>query len=377
MLRSAILSGASGIRLDTLGELSLKNALVEADDDPSFAKAVRKVQREVRGRPKAKGLRIALRRLQEGKDPEGHSGPSRVNLIERLKWKLRGPSSLTDDLNFRGRVQTAASSVAAFAQFRSEVLDRITDLDFEAGAQYAASFLTMSPIYREVLATFRRNDEVGDPATFQYPEIGRFSANTLRYVKVLSDMEILFGSLNGFHIVEIGGGYGGQCRLIMSRFRPATYIMIDLPEMLRLARCYLKYFGVDGSVTFRKPFHWFSQKSIDLVISNYAVSEIRRSVQDRYLRDIIKKARRGYILYNATSLSKGIERHSSKTPYELAEFAARIEGATVATDRPLLVKHDKTLGNALIHWDHGESAESPCGRFGESGRLRDRGIQCR
>jgi putative sugar O-methyltransferase len=352
VLTSAILNGASGIQLDTLGELSLANALLEADDDPSFTKAAKNVLREIRGRPECAGLQLAVQRLRDGKSTGAHSGASKVNLIERLKWRLRGPSSLTDDLELRGHVQTAALSLVDFAQFRSKLLDRITELNFTAGAQYAQSFLGMSPTYREFLPVFRRNDEVGDPTTYEYPEIGRFSAATLRHVKFLSDMEVLFGSLHGFHIVEIGGGYGGQCRLIMSRFKPATYTIIDLPEMLRLARRYLNYFDVDKAVAFRKPFQCFSQKSIDLVISNYAVSEIRRSNQDRYLRDVIKHARRGYVLYNSTRPSKRIERHSSETPYQLAEFAARIEGATIAADRPLLVEHDKDLGNALIYWDY-------------------------
>jgi putative sugar O-methyltransferase len=356
MLGSAILNGVSGILLDTLGELSLTIALAEADDDPSFAKAAKNVLREIHGGPQYAGLKVALRRLKKGESTGGHSRASKVTLIERLKWKLHGPSSLTDDLEFRGRLQTAVSNSVAFAKFRSNALDRIRELNFEAGAQYAKSFLTMSPTYRQLLPAFRRNDEVGDPTTYPYREIGRFSAATLRYVKFLSDMEVLFGSLNGFHIVEIGGGYGGQCRLIMSRFKPATYVMIDLPEMLRLAGRYLKTFGVDKAVTFRQPLQWFSQQSIDLVISNYAISEIRRSEQDRYLRDVIKQARRGYILYNATALSKRIERHIGEAPYELAEFAARIEGATIATAWPLLVDHDRNLGNALIHWGHGESA---------------------
>jgi len=359
-LRSAIVNGASNNSLDILGELSLTNALAEVDDDPAFTKAARNVLRAIHGQPRYKGLQDAIRRLAKGKRISDDGRTSKVNLIERLKWKLHGPSSLSDDLELRGRLRGATSNSVAFAQFRSNVLDRTTELNYEAGAQYAESLLRMSPTYRQLLPEFRRNDEVGDPTTYQYPEIGRFSADTLRYIKFLSDMESLFGSLNGFHIVEIGGGYGGQCRLIMSRFKPASYVMIDLPEMLRLAGRYLKSFDLDKVVTFCKSLQRFSLQAIDLVISNYAVGEMRQSEQDRLLRDVIKRARRGYILYNATALSKRVERHTGEAPYELAEFAASIEGATIATAWPLLVNHDRNLGNALIHWDHGQrSNEEP------------------
>jgi glycosyltransferase involved in cell wall biosynthesis len=103
-LTSAILKGASGIQLDTFDELSLANSLVEADDKSSFAKAVKKVLREIRGRPEYAGLQSALQHLDRLQDDESAaSHPSKVNLIERLKRRLRGPSSLIDDRELRGR----------------------------------------------------------------------------------------------------------------------------------------------------------------------------------------------------------------------------------------------------------------------------------
>jgi putative sugar O-methyltransferase len=353
-LRSAIFNVVPGFSLDTLGVLSLTEALNVANGDPSFFKAAKRALKAVHEGPQYVGLRDALRRLQgprqSAREPI-RSSPRRT-IIKRLKWKLHKPSSITDDLEFRERLQMASTNSAAFARFRSDTLDRITELNFETGAQYAESLLRMSPSYRQLLPEFRRNDDVGDPTTYQYPQIGNFSAATLRYVKFLGDMETLFGSLNGFHIVEIGGGYGGQCRLIMSRFKPATYTMIDLPEMLRLARRYLSTFGFDQAIAFCRPVQRLPQRSADLVISNYAVSEIRRSEQERYLRNVINLARRGYILYNAARLSDRIERHTGEAPYQLADFAAHIKGATIETAWPLLVDRDRKLGNALIYWDH-------------------------
>ena len=63
-LRSTILDLASGIPLDSLGELSLSEALTEASYDPSFTNAARDVLNEVHGGSHYAGLRDALRRLQ-------------------------------------------------------------------------------------------------------------------------------------------------------------------------------------------------------------------------------------------------------------------------------------------------------------------------
>jgi putative sugar O-methyltransferase len=349
LLRSAILDGASGISLNSLGELSLTQALAETIDDPSFRNAAARALATIQELPHHAGLRDALRRLSSPSRGSRRTS-KRLSLFERLRWDFSGPSSITDDPKFRGLLRMAATNPIAFARFRSDVLDKVTELNFKTGAQYAQSFLTMSPVYEQLLPEFRRNDEIGDPKVYQYPEIGRFSAATLRYIKFLSDIETLFGSLEGMHIVELGAGYGGQCRVIMSRFKPATYTIIDLPEMLGLARRYLNSFGLEKDITFRRPFQRLPQPSADLVISNYAVSEIRRSEQDRYLNYVIKPARRGYVLYNASRLSGRIKRYTGEAPYELTDFAARIEGATIETAWPLVVDRDRDLGNALIYW---------------------------
>jgi len=60
---------------------------------------------------------------------------------------------------------------------------------------------------------FEANDHVGDPERYLYDKL-LISPSTLRYCKVFSDLVNLFTSLDGYSICEIGGGYGGQCRII-------------------------------------------------------------------------------------------------------------------------------------------------------------------
>ena len=48
------------------------------------------------------------------------------------------------------------------------------------------------------------NDSVGDPITHRY-SAGRFSPTTLRYIMVALELKRMFGPLDNFDILEIGG----------------------------------------------------------------------------------------------------------------------------------------------------------------------------
>ena len=81
---------------------------------------------------------------------------------------------------------------------------------------------------------FKSNDKYGSPFVFDYPGVENISPTTLRYIKVLSDLKKHFGPLDGMNICEIGVGYGGQCRIINSMYRPSTYTLVDIRPALRL-----------------------------------------------------------------------------------------------------------------------------------------------
>ena len=132
------------------------------------------------------------------------------------------------------------------------------------------------------------NDKVGNPDIHQYDGINA-SANTLQYIGVLSNLISRFGSLNKFHIVEIGGGYGGQALIIKTVFPRCHYTIIDLPNAERLQRSYLSAHN-KGS---QSPMDLW-----DLCISNYALSEIKDPLQTEYVEKYCKKSSHGYVTAN-------------------------------------------------------------------------------
>ena len=73
----------------------------------------------------------------------------------------------------------------------------------------------------------KENNSYGGANKEEYENIGLISP-TLRYIKVLSDLIYHFGDLSNFNICEVGIGYGGQSRIIMSYFKNIkSYTFID------------------------------------------------------------------------------------------------------------------------------------------------------
>ena len=97
-LRSAMLKRATGISFDTLGELSLTEAIAETNGHPFFHEAATGALNAVPEGSQYEGLRNALRHVQLKCTRSFGPTPSSLNvtLLERLKRKLRGPSSITD-----------------------------------------------------------------------------------------------------------------------------------------------------------------------------------------------------------------------------------------------------------------------------------------
>jgi hypothetical protein len=145
------------------------------------------------------------------------------------------------------------------------------------------------------------NDAQGGAILEQYDEpFGQICPSTLRYTKVMHELELMFGSLDNKNIIEIGVGYGGQCKIINDCYKPSSYTLVDLPEVTALSQRYLKdsnYNNVKYYTQDQLP----TDIEYDLVISNYAFSECERSIQMGYVNDVLKKSKNGYITFNTIS----------------------------------------------------------------------------
>jgi putative sugar O-methyltransferase len=259
-------------------------------------------------------------------------------------------SSITDHPSYVEFCARAAEAPSVFETFRREpvyveTLEHVTEAQ---GWQYLRIIQRDSPhlLLDDWLQTAKANDQWGSPVTYDYAGVGRISPVTIRYLKVLSDLERLFGDLTGKRLVEIGVGYGGQARLILERWGIENYTLVDLPPVLRLAGRYLEKFGSYSALDFSPP-EGLTPAQYDLCISNYAFSELSRDVQDRYAGMVVASALRSYLTCNFVSDRFGID---SWTKEELGRLHA---GSRWIAEEP--VTHE---GNAILVWgDKGSASQ--------------------
>ena len=149
---------------------------------------------------------------------------------------------------------------------------------------------------------FLANDSVGNPYLSRFDcgdSMVIASPTTLRYVKVLVDVLTLFDATKIRTVTEIGVGYGGQCRILRKFLPIERYNLVDLPEVLALAEKFLTALDATGDdLRYLDGTHLYNDAPCDLLISDYAFSELSKAAQEIYLEKIVSKARAGYVTWD-------------------------------------------------------------------------------
>ncbi|MBM4100437.1 MAG: putative sugar O-methyltransferase [Planctomycetes bacterium] len=263
------------------------------------------------------------------------------NLADRVRnafVKRSYVTSLSDNGRYPQVCVDAVNSTSMFRHFRrirnyTAILEHVSP---EQGVEYLRH-VARRPELVAALPRFAANDRVGDPRMHGYPPHGAFSPTTLRYVKVLGDLLDRFGTLDGLSICEIGVGYGGQCRVIAEWSRPAAYCLVDIRQALGLAERFLDHFALSVPVEFRT-LNTLPAREWDLVISNYALTELPREYQEAYMDRAVRRARRGYVTFNRIN-------PPAFRSMDAAEIAAALHGAAIGPEEPLT-----HAGNCVITW---------------------------
>jgi len=246
----------------------------------------------------------------------------------------------SDELGYLKIVKSAVASEDVLMNFRAnqdyqQVLEHVS---FSLGKEYLDEIISKyNSEPQEVFAGLSKLSEFGSPPVHNFPGIGPVSPTILRYVKVAYEMNKLFGDLSRMRIGEIGVGFGGQAAVLGKLFGVKEYVAFDLPEVLRLCEVFLHRTEsritprlIDG----RQPEH----VEVDLLVSNYAFSELARTVQDAYLKNVILGAKAGYMIWNDLS-------YKSLDGYSLRQIVRKIPGSRVLKEVPLSSKT-----NRLIVW---------------------------
>lgn len=140
-------------------------------------------------------------------------------------WKIR--QNLID-----GYLESCEKSVKneeVFENFRSnEQYIKILEHSTEKMGQECLNEIKKNEEIYNFYKNYTKNDNIGNPVKYTYDDNSVSSPTTLKYVRVLKYLTDEFGSLNDLNIVEVGGGYGGQCKIIKKFRSIMTYTLIDL-----------------------------------------------------------------------------------------------------------------------------------------------------
>ena len=208
-----------------------------------------------------------------------------------MSWTLQD-SAVTPYLS---ACRAAAQGSDFFKNFKSHPAYRhvLEHVSMEEGHQYLDE---IEIDYKDKLDEIKENDLYGTPIQCSYDGIGMISPTTVRYLKNTSDIINKFGtSFNS--IVEIGGGYGGLCKVMSTFVDFEQYLLLDLEECNMLSRKYLSLFDLP-TMSYQAEEIVDVEDNFDLLISNYALSECNRETQMMYIERFVKNSDKFYLMHN-------------------------------------------------------------------------------
>lgn len=281
--------------------------------------------------------------------------------LYRLRFKVLSPfirnefssaagnRAISDNGKYLSAVAKALQSYSAFSNFKrhphyQEVLEHVSE---SQGLDYLRVITEQTPqfLHEPILSMVRSNDDIGNPTKYSYQNIGQISPTTLRYLKVASDLKKYFGNNLGPEIAEIGCGYGGQCLILDRLFDINRYQLFDLPLVNQLVSKYLESYVLRGSYKVAT-INTYIPKSIDLVISNYAFSELPRNLQESYIQKVLSKSTKGYLTMNEKAHFERTK-DSPQAPYSLEDLRDRLPAFEIIDETPLTGE-----GNYILIWGH-------------------------
>ena len=215
-----------------------------------------------------------------------------------------GEKSDSEGTSYVRAVEGFLSSPSRLNRFRNnfEYRQILEHVSYRQGVDYLDQIARLDPVLLSRMNEFIQNDCFGKPAKYSYAGGLLMSPTTVRYVAVAAHLRSIFGDSVIKTVAEIGVGYGGQCSVLSEVFLLTGYAMFDLDPVLILTSKYLKAVNPRASeiaVMSRLDNLKVPEGGWDLAISNYAFSELPKSLQLEYLEKVLSKSKRGYMIMNS------------------------------------------------------------------------------
>ena len=224
-------------------------------------------------------------------------------------------------------VNQAVNNEEIFKIFKSHnnytgILEHVSQYQ---GQQYLFEINKYTKLPNELWEQFLLNDSIGSPNKYLYElPIGNkyVSPTTLRYIKFSLDIINFIKNhvqKNGINIVEIGGGYGGLCKVLLDiceyyGIDIYEYTIYDLEDVSKLSKKYLDTIphGKCDNLRTGTLVNCEPPSRIDLVLAFYSYSEISEEFRKLYCETIISNSLHGYFAWNFNMTNEEIKNELSK-----------------------------------------------------------------
>lgn len=166
------------------------------------------------------------------------------------------------------------------------------------------------------------------------------STTALRYLYVALDIRQQCGDRVPV-VAEIGCGYGGQAVILSRLIDIDKYYFLDLWQVNMLIQRFIE--SVDINFAYEALTLKQIEKEIrsDLIISNYAFSELPRKIQQPYFDKIIKSSEHGYMTMNS-----GVDGvYEGVAGFDQRELQSMIRNAVITEEKP-----NTSEKNYIISW---------------------------
>ncbi len=267
--------------------------------------------------------------------------PSRRSRVFAHAKEYRSESESGD---YAAAILSALKNQKAFDNFKRKPAYRtvLEHVSLEQGRAYLDIVRDRRDgLLEKALRSVLKRDDVGNPIKYKYDEYDfPLSPTTLRYLKVTSDLKGLFGQNLG-EVAEIGCGYGGQAYVNDQLLNVQMATLFDLPYVNILIERYLNTLLLDGAYK-TASINQVVPRDYDLVISNYAFSELPSVLQDVYIKKVLSRSARGYLTMN-TGLTGG----ASKGKMSFKELREKLPQFEVFEENPVT-----SPNNYMIIWGH-------------------------
>lgn len=254
----------------------------------------------------------------------------------------------SDSTPYSAFVNKVTQNESLFAKFRRNYSYRLIleHVDYKLGLKYL-NLLNETTIHQYLShPNVGILNTQGSPRKFYYRKIGWVSPTVIRYLYVHQHITQIFNRDKFLSIGEIGVGFGGQCVVSSAMCDIGNYAAYDLPEVLDLTEKMLLKCGSNMKMFQKKDIESIPPASYDLVISNYAFSELPSKIQLNYVHQVLSQSKRGYLTMNS-----GRTNYSGRSigKMSLKELVEAIPGAEVLEENPLTGPD-----NYILIWGHKE-----------------------